>query len=98
MADEKLPPQRQFVALDWLSLASCSWAELACVSPADLILVGCLIMVKFFSSRCFSFGFANFPGGGEFGFMSGLDHFGSALQFVFRCNIAYIFLYFRAKK
>jgi len=53
MADEKLPPQRQFVALDWLSLASCSWAELACVSPADLILVGCLIMVKFFPHDAF---------------------------------------------
>jgi len=67
MAGDKPPPQRQFVALDWLSLASCSWAEPASVSPADTILVDCLIIVKSFryDAFLFSFGFASFSRGGE---------------------------------
>jgi hypothetical protein len=61
MADEKLPPQRQFVALGWLSLASCSSAELACVSPADSMLVGCLIIVKLFSITMLFFWLCEIP-------------------------------------
>ena len=41
--------QTVFRHLDWLSLAGCTSTEPASVSPADTILVGCLIIVKFLS-------------------------------------------------
>ena len=82
------PPQRLFVAFGGLSLAGCSSAEPASVSPAFDILVSGFMVVKIFSSGGLSFEFTGLAGGGEFGVSLGLDRFGAALEFVAGRDIA----------
>ena len=77
------PPQRLFVAFGGLSLAGCSSAEPASVSPAFDILVSGFMVVKIFSSGGLSFEFTGLAGGGEFGVAGGQDRFGSSFEFVF---------------
>ena len=47
MVEIKPPYPRQFVAFRRLSLVCCTSTEPTSVSPADVILVGCSIIVKF---------------------------------------------------
>jgi hypothetical protein len=52
MAVIKLLPQRQFVALDWLSLAGCTSALPTSIIPISIIFIKLLFITMLFSVLC----------------------------------------------
>ena len=88
MADVKPPPQRQFVALGWLSLASCSSTEPACVLPTNTIVISSFIIVEVLFIMMLSFWLYVLLWRREFGISLGKDSFRSAFEFILWCDIS----------